>query len=104
MSKTNPTTVGANRIVALRLKMTNEAGDVLDETTQNEPLVYLHGHENLVPGLEVALEGQPVGKRLQVTVPPEDGYGDHDGSEPEPIPRADLPEDIKLETGMDLEA
>lgn len=104
MAKTNNATVTADKVVELRMKMTNDTGEVLDQTSDDEPLTYLHGHENLVPGLEAALEGHHAGDRVQVTVPPEDAYGDHDGSEPEAIPRADLPNDIELEPGMELEA
>jgi len=104
VSPTSPLVIAADKVVELRMKLTDNAGEVLDEADADDPIVYLHGHENLVPGLEAALEGHAIGDKLQVIVPPEDGYGEHDGTEPEPVPRADLPDDIEIEEGMELEA
>ena len=49
-----------------------------DVVTKDEPMEYLHGWDNIVPGLEKALEGKAVGHQFDVTVPPEDAYGDYD--------------------------
>jgi FKBP-type peptidyl-prolyl cis-trans isomerase SlyD len=53
----------------------NVQGDVLDDSeARGQPLEYLHGHENIVSGLEHALEGQPAGGELSVTLMPVDAY------------------------------
>jgi len=74
-------------------------GKVVDESEPGDPLVYLHGHDEIVPGLERALEGKAAGDTLQVVVPPEDGYGEYDPDSVEEVPRTDLPADLELVAG-----
>jgi FKBP-type peptidyl-prolyl cis-trans isomerase SlyD len=66
-------TVQPNSVVSLEYRLTVE-DNVVDES-DGEPLVYLHGHGNIIPGLESALTGLNVGDEKNVTVPPEQGYG-----------------------------
>ena len=74
-------------------------GKLVDESEPGDPLVYLHGHDEIVPGLERALEGKKAGDRLQVVVTPEDGYGEYDPESVEEVPRTDLPPDLELVAG-----
>ncbi len=67
-------------------------------------MAYLHGAENIVPGLEAALTGQATGAKVKASVPPEDGYGDRDPDATERIPRSAFPPELALETGMHLTA
>lgn len=62
-------------VVSIEYTLKNDAGEVLDKSEGRGPLVYLHGVGNLVPGLEKALEGKAAGESLEVTLPPEEGYG-----------------------------
>ena len=73
-------------------------GKTIDESDPGDPLVYLQGHEEIVPGLENALEGKSVGDKLKVTVTPADGYGDYDPEGVEEVPRPEFP-DMELEVG-----
>lgn len=86
-------------VVSLHYTLRNAKGEVLDKSDAKEPLIYLHGHENIVPGLEEALDGKKVGDKVKAVVAPEDGYGEKSG-EVERVPRDAMPEDI--EVGMDL--
>ncbi|MBC8170469.1 MAG: FKBP-type peptidyl-prolyl cis-trans isomerase, partial [Anaerolineae bacterium] len=52
-------------------------GEEVGRAGTEEPLEYLHGAENIVPGLEAALVGKKVGDQVHVTVPPEEAYGDY---------------------------
>jgi len=63
-------------IVSFHYTLTNDAGEKLDTSSGQDPLKYLHGASNIVPGLEKALEGRKTGDTLKVEVQPEDGYGD----------------------------
>jgi FKBP-type peptidyl-prolyl cis-trans isomerase SlyD len=66
----------ADRSVAsFHYTLTNDAGEVLDSSDGREPLAYVHGAGNIVPGLEKALAGRQAGDRLKVAVTPEEGYG-----------------------------
>src|ERR1700724_1506945 len=64
----------------------------------------LHGHGNLVPGLERELSGKGAGDKLQVTVSPADGYGEYDQALVQRVPRRALKGLANLRVGMRLEA
>ncbi|SDS73213.1 FKBP-type peptidyl prolyl cis-trans isomerase /Apo-metallochaperone SlyD [Halopseudomonas litoralis] len=68
--------IAANKAVSIEYTLTNDAGEVLDTSAGGEPLVYLHGAGNIIPGLEQALVGKQVGDELKVTVEPENAYGE----------------------------
>ena len=68
--------IAANKAVSIEYTLTNDAGEVLDTSTGGEPLVYLHGAGNIIPGLERELDGKQVGDELKVTIEPEDAYGE----------------------------
>jgi FKBP-type peptidyl-prolyl cis-trans isomerase SlyD len=72
--------VTTNAVVSIHYKLTNSSGEVLDSSEGREPLAYLHGRGNIIPGLEKELEGKETGSKLSVTVPPEEAYGIHDES------------------------
>ncbi|KEF33502.1 peptidylprolyl isomerase [Deinococcus sp. RL] len=71
-------------------------GEVVDASEPGEPLTYLHGHSNIIPGLERALEGKRPGDSLHVTVQPEDGYGERDEGNVEALNREDFEDDIEV--------
>ncbi len=65
------------KVVSFHYTLTNEAGDTLDTSRErDEPMLYLHGANNIIPGLEKAMEGKAAGDTFQVTVPPEEAYGE----------------------------
>ncbi len=65
----------ANHVVEIDYTLTNNDGEVIDSSEGREPLAYLHGFGNIIPGLEKALEGKTEGDELKVRVEPEEGYG-----------------------------
>ena len=97
---TNQDTISAGKVVALHYTLRDKAGELIDGSEENDPLFYLHGAENLVPGLESALEGHKVGDKLSVTVEPDDAYGQRQGPGPQAVPRDAFPDDAELEEGM----
>lgn len=67
-------------VAKIIFEVKTEDGVLVDEVTRDHPLDYLHGHQNLIPGLEMALEGKKEGDRFEVIVAPKDAYGEyHDG-------------------------
>jgi FKBP-type peptidyl-prolyl cis-trans isomerase SlyD len=64
--------------VTIEYTLKDDAGKVLDTSEGRKPLTYLHGLGNLVPGLEKALEGKAAGESLEVTLTPDEGYGQRD--------------------------
>jgi len=80
-----------NRVVALDYTLKDDAGSIIDKSGK-EPLYYLHGYANIVPGLEEALEGRAPGESVSVSVPPEKGYGTRDPNLVSKIPISRLPD------------
>lgn len=68
--------VSQDTVVKMNYTLTDATGNVLD-ASQDEPMEYLQGHHNIIPGLESALSGLKPGDRKQVTVQPDEGYGNH---------------------------
>lgn len=94
--------IEADMVVSIEYTLTNDDGEILDDNEGEGPLHYLHGHGNIVEGLEAALAGRSVGDTLNVTVSPEQGYGVRDDALVFDVPRQELPEDIEPEVGMRL--
>jgi FKBP-type peptidyl-prolyl cis-trans isomerase SlyD len=80
-----------NKVVALDYTLKDDAGQVLDKSGKT-PLYYLHGHANIIPGLEEALEGRVAGDNLELSLPPEKGYGTRDPKLVSSLPISRLPE------------
>lgn len=72
--------IADNTVVVIDYTVTTPEGNLIDSSSQSgEPLTYLHGAGNIVPGLEQALAGRSAGDSFNVSVPPEQGYGErHD--------------------------
>lgn len=69
--------ITANKAVSIHYTLTNDAGEVVDSSVNSQPLTYLHGSHNIIAGLEQALAGKSVGDKLEVTVEPEQAYGEY---------------------------
>jgi FKBP-type peptidyl-prolyl cis-trans isomerase SlyD len=79
--------------------LTNDAGDRLDSSEGGDPMVYLHGHGNIVPGLERQLVGKSAGDAFVAKVPPAEGYGERSGPGPQRMPREAFPPGFPLHVG-----
>ena len=88
-----------DKVILITYVLRNSDGELLD-SSEDSPLPYLHGHSNLVPGLERQLAGLSKGDTIQVEVSPEEGYGQPSGQDPEEVPREAFPADMELEPGM----
>jgi len=91
--------IGADKAVAFHYALLNADNEVLDGSRDGEPLPYLHGHKNIIPGLEKALEGHEVGDKFQAEIHPDEGYGRRDNGLVQTIKR-DVFGDATLEVGM----
>ena len=95
--------INKNKAAAINYTLTDESNKVLDKS-ENGEFVYLHGADNIIPGLEKALEGKVAGDEVQVTVQPDDAYGETDPAQIQPVPREMFPEDSNIEVGMQFHA
>jgi FKBP-type peptidyl-prolyl cis-trans isomerase SlyD len=98
----NELSVADGKVVAIHFTLRTTEGEVIDSSAGGPPLEYLHGAHNIVPGLERALAGHAIGDKVKAEVPPEDGYGQRGGPEPQRVPRSSFPSDAQLHEGMQI--
>jgi FKBP-type peptidyl-prolyl cis-trans isomerase SlyD len=99
-----PPTVSDDLVVRLDYTLRlEEGGEVFDTSAGQEPLEFIQGYGQIIPGLEQALYGMAVGDQKKVIVQPEDGYGELDSDAYQLIPLSVFPADIKPEVGMGFE-
>ena len=97
-----PTEVAENLAVTIDYVLTVD-GEIMDSSEEDGPLDYLHGHSNIIPGLERELTGMKVGDTKKVVVSPAEGYGELDPEAVLEVPRDEFPDDVPLEPGIELE-
>ncbi len=78
-------------------------GSVFDSSEGRAPLEFTVGSGQIIPGLDKALEGMEVGDKKKVTIAPADAYGEHNPEGVLEVPRDQLPDDLPLEVGTQLE-
>lgn len=98
------TAIAENLVVTMQYEVKDEAGQTLDKSTPETPLVYLHGYDNIIPGLENALLGKTVGERVEVVVAPADAYGEHNEHLVNDVPLAMFQGVENVEVGMGFTA
>ncbi|MVU76871.1 peptidylprolyl isomerase [Nocardia sp. ET3-3] len=96
--------IAADKVVSIEYTLTDDDGEVLDTSVGDAPLVYLHGAENIVAGLEQALEGKSAGDEIEVVVEPEDGYGEYLAELVSTVDRDAFEGVDELEVGMEFQA
>ena len=97
-------TISNNKVATIHYTLKDDQGQVIDTSAGEEPMTYLHGHYNIVPGLEKALAGKSVGDKLTVTVAPEDGYGEFDPQLIQELPISQFAGVENVEVGMEFHA
>jgi FKBP-type peptidyl-prolyl cis-trans isomerase SlyD len=88
-----------DNIVSLEYILTLNNGDEVDRSDPGEPLEYLHGQGQIIPGLETALYGMAVGDEKSVSIQPIDGYGESDDENFVLMPLESIPDDMKMKVG-----
>lgn len=89
-----------NVVVSIAYQVKLEDGIVVDQSTAEAPLEYLHGHNNLITGLERELEGKVAGDKFSATVAPEDAYGEHSDELVQRVPAEVFQGVDEIEVGM----
>ncbi|WP_414040367.1 peptidylprolyl isomerase [Acidithiobacillus sp. M4-SHS-6] len=95
--------ISKDKVVTIDYSLTDEEGELIDSSVGEEPLIYLHGHHGIIPGLEQALAGHRAGDKVEVSIPPEEGYGDWDEDLVEVVAREDFDDPEELEIGTQFE-
>jgi FKBP-type peptidyl-prolyl cis-trans isomerase SlyD len=92
--------IAAQKVVSLNFTVKDIEGQIVDSSEGGEPLVYLHGQNNIIPGLEAALVGKAPGDEFAVTVEPTEGYGEYNAEILQVVPREAFQGVENIETGM----
>lgn len=79
-----------DKVVQFHYTIKDESGEQVDTSTTGDPMAYLHGHNNMIVGVENALEGKASGDKFSVTVEPKDGYGERQEDAIQRIPTKHL--------------
>jgi len=91
-------------VVSIEYTLTDDQGNVIDSSAGGEPLAYLHGAGNIIPGLEAALEGKIVGDAFKISIAPADGYGEKNDDMLQQVPREMFQGVDVIEAGMQFHA
>jgi FKBP-type peptidyl-prolyl cis-trans isomerase SlyD len=86
-------TVTEGKNVSLEYTLTLDDKSVVESNVGKQPLTYTHGTQQIIPGLEKALEGLAVGDTKEVTVAPADGYGEKDPEALQEVQKKLIPPD-----------
>ena len=96
--------IANNSVVSIQYTLKNSDGKIIDQSAEGQPLTYLHGHRNIIPGLESALADKSVGDALDVSVDPENAYGTVNPALIQEVPREHFQGVQTLEVGMRFQA
>lgn len=95
--------IAKNSVVSIEFKLTNTAGEVLDSASASEPLEYLHGGAGILPMLERALTGMGPGDSFDVTITPDQGFGERQPRLVEVVPRSRWANPEQLSVGASVD-
>ncbi len=96
--------ITSGKVVSIDYTLTDDQQQTLDSSIGHEPLSYLHGSRQIIPGLEKALEGKSSGDQLRVTIEAKDAYGLRDESMVGIIPRSSIQGVPEIVPGIRLQA
>ncbi len=92
--------VTAEKVVLINYTVVDSDGNLIDSSEGGEPLAYLHGFSNIIPGLEKALEGMKAGDAFNVDISPADAYGEYRAEMVQSVPRSAFHGIDTIEPGM----
>lgn len=96
--------IAADSVVSIDYTLKNDEGTIIDQSQPGQPMDYLHGHRNIIPGLENALLGKSAGESVEVRVEPAEGYGEFNPTLEQVVPRERFQGVENLEVGMQFQA
>jgi FKBP-type peptidyl-prolyl cis-trans isomerase SlyD len=78
--------IGDDSVVTFHYKLSDDTGTFNESSDSDNPIVYMHGRNNIVPGLEKQLAGRKSGDKLTATVTPDEGYGQRNDNAVQRVP------------------
>lgn len=95
--------IAERTVASFHYTLTDDAGQVIDSSAGREPLAYLHGQGQIVPGLEKQMEGRQVGDKFDAHVTPEEGYGVRHPELVQEVPREAFQGVADIQPGMQFQ-
>ncbi|MEO7051975.1 MAG: peptidylprolyl isomerase [Rhodanobacter sp.] len=92
--------IAPDSVAAFHYTLTDDQNQVIDSSAGRDPLTYLHGSGQIVPGLEKQMEGRSVGDKFDAEVAPAEGYGVHQPELMQEVPRDAFPGVADIQPGM----
>src|SRR4030066_552830 len=93
-----------NKVVRIDYTLSADDQQIIDSSEGGEPLTYLHGGGNIIPGLEAALEGKRAGESLNVRIVPDEAYGESDAALVQSVPREMFEDSDSIQVGMQFQS
>ncbi len=94
-------TIGKHKVVEFHYTVSDAATkEQLDSSKDSEPLTYLHGANNIIPGLEAELDGKSVGDEFEVTIAAADAHGEYSDDRVQVVPISAFEGVEKIEPGV----
>lgn len=88
-----------NKIASFHYTLSNTQGEEIESTRDKEPMTYLHGARNIIPGLEKVMQGRSVGDEFQAIVEPVEAYGERKEANVQRIPSKHFKKANQLKPG-----
>ncbi|MBZ0178845.1 MAG: peptidylprolyl isomerase [Melioribacteraceae bacterium] len=95
--------IANDKVVSIHYTLKDNDGKILDSSEGKEPLKYIQGKQNIIPGLENAMEGKSVGDKFNVKVQPNEGYGERNDQMVVSIPKTSFGEIKEINPGMQFQ-
>ena len=95
--------ISKDQVVTFHYTLKNDRGELIESSVGRDPLDYLHGHRNIIPGLESELAGKSAGDEFTATIEPVNAYGEYDEKMVQTLSREDFDGVEKFEMGMRFE-
>jgi FKBP-type peptidyl-prolyl cis-trans isomerase SlyD len=96
-------TISNEKVVSIHYVLKDDEGEEIDSSAGRDPLVYLQGAQNIIPGLEKALEGKAAGEKVHAVIAPEDAYGKKSDDLIKVVPLAEFPEADQVKVGVQFQ-
>lgn len=91
--------IADKKVASFHYTLSNEQGEQIESSRERQPMSYLHGARNIIPGLEKALTGKAAGEQFQVTIPPEEAYGERRTDQVQRVPAKHFRDARQLKPG-----
>jgi len=94
--------IADKKVASFHYTLSNERGDQIESSRERQPMTYLHGARNIIPGLEEALTGKAAGEQFQVTIAPADAYGERRPDRVQRVPAKHFRDAKHLQPGQSV--